>query len=78
MQIWMTAEGAIYVDDRPDRCGQPAQAARAPRPAAAPNTTVVIKADQGVTHGRVVGVMDLARGLGLSRLAIATEADSTP
>ena len=38
-----------------------------------PDTLVVIKADTGVEHGRVVTVMDLARGRGLTRLAIATE-----
>jgi biopolymer transport protein ExbD len=34
---------------------------------------VVIKADTGVKHGRVVTVMDMARAVGLTRLAIATE-----
>ena len=40
-----------------------------------PNTMVVIKADEGVSHGRVVSVMDLARNQGLTRLAIATEVE---
>jgi biopolymer transport protein ExbD len=39
-----------------------------------PETTVLIQADRGVPHGRVVGVMDLARRHGLERLAIATRA----
>jgi biopolymer transport protein ExbD len=39
-------------------------------------TLVVMKADQGVSHGAVVRVMDAARSTGLTRLAIATEADS--
>jgi biopolymer transport protein ExbD len=39
-------------------------------------TLVVLKADQGVAHGDVVRVMDAARGTGLTRLAIATEAGS--
>ena len=33
---------------------------------------VIIKADEGVPHGRVVAVMDKAKEVGLSRLAIAT------
>ena len=37
-------------------------------------TLVVVKADQGVSHGVVVRVMDMARSQGLTRLAIATEA----
>jgi len=40
-----------------------------------PDTLVLIQADEGVIHGRVVAVMDLARRAGLPRLAIATRAD---
>jgi biopolymer transport protein ExbD len=36
-------------------------------------TQVVIKADAGVNHGRVVGVMERAKQVGLRRLAIATK-----
>jgi len=74
VNIWMTMDGAVYVDDRPvdldkldavfERAGE-----------RDPNTLVVIKADVGVTHGRVVTVMDMARTKGLSRLAIATETE---
>src|SRR3989338_5775447 len=38
-----------------------------------PQTLVIIQADQGVSHGLVVRIMDYAREAGLSRLAIATE-----
>ena len=38
-------------------------------------TLVLVQADEGVAHGRVVAVMDLARRAGLVRLAIATRAD---
>jgi biopolymer transport protein ExbD len=41
------------------------------------DTLVLVQADQGVAHGKVVSVMDLARRHGLSRLAIATRADPT-
>ena len=37
------------------------------------DTQVVIKADAGVNHGRVVGVMERAKQVGLTRLAIATK-----
>jgi biopolymer transport protein ExbD len=37
-----------------------------------PETLVLVQADQGVAHGRVVSVMELARKHGLARLAIAT------
>ena len=36
------------------------------------NTQVVIQADKGVQHGRVVDVMERAKGAGLTRLAIGT------
>jgi biopolymer transport protein ExbD len=36
------------------------------------DTQVVLKADAGVHHGRVVGVMERAKRVGLTRLAIAT------
>jgi biopolymer transport protein ExbD len=39
-------------------------------------TLVLVQADQGVAHGKVVAVMDLARRHGLSRLAIATRQDT--
>ncbi len=41
-----------------------------------PDTLVLIQADEGVPHGRVVAVMDMARREGLARLAIATRADA--
>jgi len=37
------------------------------------DTTVIVQADSGVAHGRVVEVMELAAGAGLERLAIATQ-----
>lgn len=40
------------------------------------DTLVLVQADAGVVHGRVVAVMDLARKAGLARLAIATRADA--
>lgn len=73
INIWMTTDGQVYVDDAPvdlgtlhDRLVRAAESD--------PNTLVVIKADAGVAHGRVVTVMDIARSQGLTRLAIATEA----
>ncbi|HEX7489993.1 MAG TPA: biopolymer transporter ExbD [Anaeromyxobacteraceae bacterium] len=41
-----------------------------------PDTLVLVQADQGVVHGKVVAVMDLARRQGLARLAIATREDA--
>jgi biopolymer transport protein ExbD len=40
------------------------------------DTLVLVQADEGVAHGKVVAVMDQARRAGLTRLAIATHADA--
>src|ERR671934_84894 len=40
----------------------------------APEAQVIIQADAGVSHGRVVEVMEVAKSVGVQRLAIATEA----
>lgn len=64
--------GPIVVNDQ--EIGDDAQLDNIFRSAFARNkeTQVVIKADAGVNHGRVVGVMEKAKRVGLTRLAIAT------
>lgn len=42
--------------------------------ARAPETSVIVQADEGVPHGRVVAVMEMAKAAGLQQLAIATRA----
>ena len=74
VQIWMTLDGAVYVNDVAVDAAT-LQKTLLQRAESNPNTLVVIKADTGVAHGRVVGVMDRARAVGLTRLAIATEID---
>ncbi len=73
IQVWVTADGAVYVNEQPVTAAELRRkfldAARSN-----PNTMVVIKADEGVSHGRVVAVMDQAQAQGLTRLAIATDA----
>lgn len=43
---------------------------------ATPRTTLLLRADRAVDHGRVVDVMDRARAHGLTRIAIATRPPS--
>ena len=73
IQVWVTADGAVYVNEEPVTVAELRRtflaAARSN-----PNTMVVIKADGGVSHSRVVAVMDQAQAQGLTRLAIATDA----
>jgi biopolymer transport protein ExbD len=38
-----------------------------------PDLLVVINADDGVEHGRVVEVMDIARGVNAAKMAIAVK-----
>lgn len=75
IEIWVTRDGAVRVDEEPvtwDGLRARIDAARQQNP----RTLVIVKADKDVDHGRVVAVMDLARSMGLSRLAIATEAEA--
>jgi biopolymer transport protein ExbD len=39
---------------------------------------LVIQADKSAQHGRVVEVMDMAKGMGIDRLAIATASKQAP
>jgi biopolymer transport protein ExbD len=65
----------LHVDEAP--ADLPTLEARCADAAAKdPNTLVVVRADRGVAHGEVVAVMDRARARGLTRLAIATDADA--
>ena len=72
VNIWMTVDGAVYVDDAPVSTEE-LRSILQTRARVDPNTMVVLKADTGVTHGRVVVVMDMARAFGLTKIAIATE-----
>ena len=74
LHVWMTDGGAVYVDKTPvDFDGLRGLFEK--KAENDPSTLVIIEADTNVEHGRVVGVMDLARSVGLDRLAIATEPD---
>jgi len=75
INLWVTSDGAVFLDESPVDWGMLEGALRAAA-TANPSTLIIIKADRDVGHGRVVAVMDLARSLGLNRLAIATEVNS--
>ena len=77
IDVWVGADGAVRVDEQPvDAEGL--RALLTARAQADPTTLVILKADEGVSHGRVVAVMDLAKSLGLQRLAIATKSSRAP
>ncbi len=72
LNVWITVEGAVYVDDVPVTSKELGDlfSRRAKTDGA---SMVVIKADEGVPHGRVIGVMDMAQARGLTNLALATD-----
>ena len=76
VDVWVGADGSVRLDDQP--VDLPAlRTALAARAKTDPTTLVILKADEGVSHGRVVAVMDLAKSLGLNRLAIATRSGAS-
>lgn len=69
--VLITADGTVYYQDKKvelDALRAMLQARLQRQPVA----RVVIKADKKAQHGRVVAVMDLAKTLGIDKLAIAT------
>jgi biopolymer transport protein TolR len=69
--VTITTSGDILIEDQ---TLTPEALENAFRSAFARNkdTQIIIRADQGVNHGRVVSVMERAKRVGLTRLAIAT------
>ena len=72
LNIWVTDAGEVYIDQKAVSW-ETLDATLDSTFARDEDTLVIIKADANVDHGRVVTIMDLARGKGLSRLAIATD-----
>ncbi len=69
--ITVTQDGAVYYQDAQVSL-ETLRAALQRARHAQPGIRVVIKADTHVQHGRVVDVMDMAKLVGIQRLAIAT------
>ena len=69
--ITITKDGAVYFQDAQVSL-ETLQAVLQRAKAQQPRLRVVIKADTLVQHGRVVEVMDMAKLVGIERLAIAT------
>ncbi len=69
--VIITKEGRVYYEDEQIDLASLETALRQAR-ARQPEVRLVVKADKEARHGRVVEVMDMAKGVGISRLAIAT------
>ena len=72
INIWVSVDGLVYLNEEAVTVDGLRDALRGASQRDL-ETLVILKADTGATHGRVVEVMDLARGFGLTRLAIATQ-----
>ena len=77
LNVWVTRSGVLYLDDEELNLEALASAFMSAY-GENPSALVVIRADLGVSHGDVVGVMDAARDAGLERLAIATDQRAQP
>lgn len=75
LRVVITAGDQLFVNEKPvdlkNLADQFQKAAGSNR-----ETQILIQADQRVAHGKVVQIMDLARGAGLHRLAIVTQPKS--
>ena len=75
LRVVITSKNQLYLNEKPadlkDLRHEFNKAGQSNR-----ETQVLIQADQRVTHGKVVEVMDLARTAGLHRLAIVTQPKS--
>jgi biopolymer transport protein ExbD len=69
--VVITQDGTVYYQDQPVDL-QALQATLSQARQQQPELRLVIRADKGVAHGRVVEVMDTAKVAGVDRLAIST------
>ena len=75
--VIITQEGAVYYGDAHiDLQTLQAELRRALQ--LHPGLRIVVQADKSAQHGRVVEVMDIAKSLGIERIAIATAPKKTP
>jgi biopolymer transport protein ExbD len=70
--VTIAADARIFLDKEPVDHGELGDGLRR-RLAGNPDLLVVINADVGVAHGRVVEVMDIARAANVARMAIAVK-----
>jgi len=70
--VTITKENRVYLNDREVTVEELAETVK-PLFVASQPRVVVIRADQEVKHGKVVEVMDIVKGAGAEKLAIATE-----
>ncbi|MBI2882891.1 MAG: biopolymer transporter ExbD [Candidatus Methylomirabilis oxyfera] len=70
--VTLTKDGQLYLDKQPISVDQLRERLKGLL-AVNPELTVILSADETVSHGRVVEAMDVARWAGVSRMAIAVK-----
>ncbi len=73
LTVTITQKGKIFLNQQPVQLGEFAALLKQRIGAASGNDLLVIRADKRVEHGKVVQIMDLAKGAGIERLAIGTQ-----
>ncbi len=72
MTVYLTSEGELYFGDQMVREDELPELFRQSLEDGKP-PVLSVKADKDVTHGKVIGVMDLARQSGIEMVTVATE-----
>ncbi len=72
--VTVTRDGKLYLNQQPVKMEKLADALKKAVTSSASGVgLLVVRADKRVEHGKVVRIMDLAKGAGIERLAIGTE-----
>jgi biopolymer transport protein ExbD len=69
LAVTLTRDGALYLNGQPTNQAGLREAVRA-AVAKDPKTQAIIAGDKGVSHGRVVWVLDVVKSLGVASFAI--------
>jgi biopolymer transport protein ExbD len=72
--VYIDPDGAVFLNDEPVDTSL-LGAALGSKLDGSEEKTVVLKADSRVSHGRVVEVMDIVKGVGAKRLVVSTRPD---
>jgi biopolymer transport protein ExbD/biopolymer transport protein TolR len=72
LQVYLTAEGDIFLDREPVSLAELAERMAALEALTA-KMTFMLMADKDALHGKVIQLMDLAKTAGFEKLAIATD-----
>ena len=70
--VTMKADGSLWLEDKPIAEGELLRRAAAEQ-RRNPRFAVVVRADQGMDYGMVIGLLDTLKGAGISKIALAAD-----